>query len=115
MEYTTSTYNWKILSIDKASAHMVVEYSTDTESHSLNIPTPKRTVDLSEWVHKFAPHSRWEVRDEFDFETLDPNASGTNNTGIVEESRPNVVGNWGEEYLRALVYQVLEELKDEEL
>ena len=110
-------YTWKIESVDDATRTMVVKYTLDGEDTLLNVPKPAVTDDLAEHVVKFAPIHAWRKALEDDFEIT----VGTEGTASFEPVTPTpapapetaaVIGNVNEEYLRALIFQVLEELNE---
>jgi hypothetical protein len=118
MEYTTSTYTWKIISIDAVNNHMIVEYTTDSVVDKFNLPVPSKEDDIAAHIDKFAPKHKWLQRDSVDH--ISEGMSGTSEL-IVPESDPGpsdtvqFMGTFHEEYIRALVYQVIEETKTESL
>ncbi len=114
-------YTWKIMSVDAPNNSMIVEYAHDTLVTSLNIPIPAAGSELPAWVDLYAPVEQWRATQAAP--TIDPVAIGTEGTGTFEmvptvpeaqpaSETPNVAGSVNEEYLRALIYQVLEEIKD---
>jgi hypothetical protein len=119
MEYTTSTYTWKIISVDTLNHHMVVEYSTDSVVDKLNLPIPAKEEDIAAYIDRFAPKKRWEQKDPVNFDHVSENMSGTLNLNVSEQSgqseNSQFTGSFHEEYIRALIYQVLEEINDESL
>lgn len=102
---------WRILSKDDATRSMVVEYAGST-SAVLNIPQPTTDHDINEWVSKYAPAPVLQARE---FHPVEVGHSGsfehdTDATATSEQA--NVVGSWNEEYVRALIYSVLEEVRE---
>jgi hypothetical protein len=53
---------------------------------------------------------------QLEYDHVEEGSSGVSTLHPKKEAEvtesPNVVGDWGEEYLRAMIYQVLEEIKD---
>ena len=98
---------WTVLSIDQSSGHMVVEYVSPDGTVSLNIPLPKVNADVNAHLSMYAPVP-------VNVELFAPIEVGS--TGKVEilspPETPNVAGNLNEEYMRAMIYQVLEEIKE---
>lgn len=108
-------HTWKIISIDATLNSMITEYAFGEHVLQLNIPMPEGGTTTAEWVSKFAPtkllHTQGcivEVGDCGEVEIL---------VEPVEEpvEVPNTSGSWGEEYLRAMIYQVMEEIRDDEV
>ncbi len=103
---------WRILSKDDATRTMVVEYSGAVQS-MLNIPQPMADQDVNEWVSKYAPTPVLTANTyqdiavgqtgEFEHEVSTPDSGS---------EQANVVGSWNEEYIRALIYSVLEEVRE---
>lgn len=110
-----TTYTWKIESVDATTNTMLVEFTNDGVVQLLNLHTPPEGTELGAWVDSFAPREQWQqVRT-----TVTAGATGT--APIIKEvapaptpsEAPVVVGNWNEEYLRALIYSVLEEVREQ--
>ena len=120
MAYTTSTYTWKVISIDASTNHMLVEYSTDSTADKLNLPIPAIGEDIAAHIDKFAPKNKWVDTSTI---TTDHVSTGTNGTSILTEPEPDpgpsdtvqFMGTYHEEYIRALIYQIIEETKTESL
>lgn len=111
-------FSWKIASVDKDSGHMVVEYTHEDRTKSLNIPIPPVSEDPEEWVSMYAPVVEWS-RTAADLHDLKEGVEGSGEfasagEGSASES-PNVAGSWNEEYLRAMIYQVMEEIRESEV
>jgi hypothetical protein len=108
-----TTYTWEIESTDADQGTMVIMYTHAEKQTRLNLPVPDASVDVAEWVDKFAPRSQWETR------SIDHIVVGAAGEKAVEipavpapaAVTPNVSGSVNEEYLRALIFQVLEEIK----
>jgi len=119
MEYTTSTYTWKIISVDALNHHMVVEYSTDSIVDKLNLPIPAKEVDIAVHIDKFAPKQRWEQRDSTATDHVSVGTTGISSLTVSEQpgqtETAQLVGTFQEEYIRALIYQVIEEIKTESI
>ena len=107
-----STYTWKVESVDSSTGHMIVVYTNGETSTSLNLPLPPAGHDVPAWVDAFAPRSHWTPR-------LTEVQVGTGGEALIvppsahDEDLPNLVGSWQEEYLRALIYTVLEEIREQ--
>lgn len=112
-------FTWKIASVDQASGHMVVDYTLEGDTQSLNVPIPPATEDRDKWVAMYAPSLHWS-RKGADLHAID---AGVEGSGQFEDAAaqssgsetPNVVGSWNEEYLRAMIYQVMEEIRESEV
>lgn len=102
-----STYTWEIESVDRAAGCMVVRYTHDSTTVRLNAPLPPVDEDLARWVVGFAP--TWGYTREL--ADVAPGATGEAEVTALPEA-PNVVGSWSDEYLRAMIYQVLEEIRE---
>lgn len=111
-------FTWKIASVDTTMAHMVVDYAYDNEIHSLNIPIPPATEDREDWIKMYAPVQQWS-RTASDLHTFEVGNEGSGEFELIEiqstGEQPNVLGNWNEEYLRAMIYQVMEEIRESEV
>jgi hypothetical protein len=110
-----TTYAWKIDSTNAELNTMQVTYTFETKVTPLNLPIPALGVDVSAWIDKFAPRSMWEVL------PTDAIVVGAEGLGVVQlpepepaptPEPPNVSGSVNEEYLRALIFQVLQEVQD---
>jgi hypothetical protein len=105
---------WKIVSKDEQTHSMVVEYSGDF-NQLLNIPIPPADKQLDEWVRMYVPQHVVTPQ-----ETHPDVVVGAAGSFAVEPQAPadtlteqaNVVGSWNEEYIRALIYTVLEEIRE---
>lgn len=107
-------YQWKILDADKQHNSLVVEYTAGANSMKLNLPYPKSgTID--EHVSQYVPS---ELFDNFANENINISVGDSGvgfHIGNIEvPEAPNVLGNWNEEYLRAVIYQVLTEIRETE-
>lgn len=103
-------YSWKIESIDEATHSMVVEYATDAHITTLNIPMATVDEDLNEHIVKYAP----QYREAKTVSVPEVGAAGNfeiDNSPEASE-QANIVGSWNEEYIRALIYTVLEEIRE---
>ena len=101
--------SWKIVSKDDNTHSMIVQYGEDSD-HLLNIQQPPRGTTIGSWVSAHAPREL--VQSDDDFEQV-----WVGEEGVLEDPSPmsesaNVVGNWNEEYLRAMIYQILEEMRE---
>ena len=103
-------YTWKIESVDADAGTMVVEFTNQDKVSLLNLPAPDVGADLSEWVDKFAPRQQWApkavdqitvgmIGDEFIVTPPD----------LTPPAAPSPFIPQNEEYLRALIRQVLAE------
>ena len=108
-------FKWAIEAKDDTTRTMVVSYSLADNSgmQKFNIPQPPAGSNIDEHIASYAPFKSWVTPP-----TFEQVESGTTGVGtilppvVVEPSAPpNVAGNWNEEYLRAMIYQVLEEIK----
>jgi len=122
-------YSWKIESTDPVSNTMVVEYTYSTyQAIRVNIPMPGTTLDeadLAAWVARYVPVHIWvaaeaAVSGSVPSSTVAVGATGTATYAASEATATTAapatsgasttVGSWNEEYLRALIYQVIEEI-----
>lgn len=110
-----TTYTWTVQSVDAAAGTMIVSYKpTDGEALHLNLPQPPLGTSVSDHVALFAPTHQWAAILN-QFEPVEPGHTGTNVHELVSSDpseAPNTTGSWNEEYLRAMIYQVLEEIKE---
>lgn len=109
-------YTYTILSVDNPSKTMVVRFETDGRSPvDLNINIPVEGSNINEHIEKYSPIQMW-------LSLAVPSAAVSEGyTGIgtyvqpepTPEPDPQSVtsGSINEEYLRALIFQVLEEIK----
>ena len=110
-------FSYTVQSIDKATGTMVVEYEHNGRKSALNIPIPAADADVASQIALYAPVAEWNRQDHelANFEV------GHTGTGLFAEGElptgevPNTMGNWNEEYLRAMIYQVLEEVRESEV
>lgn len=107
-----STVNWKIISTDPTNATMVVEYNG---AQQLNIPMPQLHEDVDAWVQRYAPLSV--AQTDVVFHDLQAGHEGSfeaqESVATVSSEATNTVGSWQEEYIRALIYTVLEEIREQ--
>lgn len=111
-----TTYNWKIEAVDTSRGTMLVEFTHDDVVTMMNLSTPPEGVELAEWVDKFAPRHQWAQA------TPASVVVGATGQAVVElpvaetpapsEAPQQSLGNVNEEYLRALIFQVLEEIQE---
>lgn len=110
-----STYAWKVISTDEDQGTMVVEYTHGAKVEMLNLPLPLADETIDVVVDRYAPRASWETR------VFAQVQAGDEGTGVAAvevpapaqaSQTPNTVGSFNEEYIRALIYQVLEEIKD---
>ena len=59
MNYTTTSYNWTVMSVNTESHSMVVGYEALGTTSTFNIPQLLAGNTLSEWVDRFSPRSLW--------------------------------------------------------
>lgn len=105
-------YTWRIESKNDNSRTMIVEYTYENRSTRLNIPQPTTSVDVHQWINRFAPVAEWEQPVQ-EFAQIEAGAAGVGQFGAdVDSETPNLIGSWNEEYLRAMIYQVLEEMRE---
>jgi hypothetical protein len=111
-----NTFNWKIMHVDSATHSMVVKYSREdgTAELELNLPIPPASVDIDEWVQKFLPAH---MAQPLDFHAVEVGREGSFtcqpiDPAVASSESANVVGSWNEEYVRALIYTVLEEIRE---
>lgn len=104
--------NWQIISTDEQTNSMVVNYSGDF-NQVINMSIPPADQDLGEWIQMHIPKM------PAPSQQLNPaavaGATGTfaiNPDEAPQTQQPNIVGSWNEEYLRALIYTVLEEIRE---
>lgn len=110
-----STYAWKIDLVNTESNTMEVSYTKDEKKTTLNLPIPPLGENVSEWIDRFAPRSRWATM------PTDAIIVGSEGLGVIELDEPAPApspapapapsSSLNEEYLRALIYQVLEEIR----
>lgn len=106
-------YTWTIVSTDASTNSMQIEYSYNGLNSTLNIPLPEVDADFDEHVKRYAPIAQWRALASSTAGLYAPGATGTHEFELAAPapSEPtNINGNWDEEYLRALIYQVIEEI-----
>ncbi len=114
-------FTWKIESVDDIAGTMVVTYvNEDGISNSYNMARPLADQDVKEWIERHAPVTNWiRAKQQGGFAPLVIGDTGDGTVAPQAVSAPpetpKVLGDWGEEYLRALIYQVLEEIKENEI
>jgi len=112
----SSTSTWAVESIDRISGSMVVKYTVEDVETFLNIPVPPASQDAAEWVSKYAPkpalaESTSHLQVGLSGAVVQPVEPETPAAPPANQP-PNVVGSVNEEYLRALIYTVLEEIRE---
>lgn len=112
----SATSTWAIESIDRVSGSMVVKYTVEEVETFLNIPVPPASQDTAEWVSKYSPkaqlaESTSHVQAGLAGAVIQPAEPAAAPTPPPNQ-QPNVVGSVNEEYLRALIYTVLEEIRE---
>ncbi len=107
-----NAYTWAILSKDTNTASMVVEFDHNGDKTALNLPLPPVGAVLEQWITGFAPPRK------LDFDDVQVGTTGVvmslpdETFSSTSEDMPNLNGNWNEEYIRALIYQVMEEIRE---
>ncbi len=113
-----NAFTWKIESVDQASGHMVVAYTHNSSTQSLNIPIPPASEDRDAWIGQYAPSLAWS-RQAKELHAIEAGVEGTGTFEPVDEEvaseAANMMGSWNEEYLRAMIYQVMEEIRESEV
>jgi len=109
-------FTWKIVEVDAGQGAMLVEYTHEGARTTLNLPMPPFGENLGVWVKAYAPVADWD-RAETAFADVQPGMHGDDVIDDVDPAEPlsdnaNVIGSWNEEYLRAIVYSVLEEMRE---
>lgn len=59
MNYTTTSYNWTVMSVNTETRSMVVSYEALGTTSTFNIPQLLAGNTLSEWVDRYSPRSLW--------------------------------------------------------
>lgn len=116
-------YTWKIETVDATTNSMVVAYELSGVTTRLNLPIPTADEDIGAWVHKFAPHAEWKkATNAVQTASVQEGQEGTGvfdpaeaEPATVQSEPPSVFGNLNEEYIRALIYQVLEEIRESQV
>lgn len=110
-------FTWKIASVDQETGHMIVDYSHEGDVQSLNIPIPAATEDRDAWITMYAPSLHWSRKSNelHDVEVGVEGSGQFEHEAAQPSDQPNVLGNWNEEYLRAMIYQVMEEIRESEV
>jgi hypothetical protein len=107
-----STYTWKIESVNIDTGAVEVAYDFEGLESRLNLPMPDEGADIAAWVDLYAPRTMWTAKAV----TVEVGTTGTGEAELPEAATrsesPNTVGSWQEEYLRALIYTVLEEVRE---
>jgi hypothetical protein len=108
-------YSYAIESVDAVQKTMVVKYmSTGLETTMLNISIPAVGADLDAHIRKYAPVQKWIAAGVTPMEvTAGYEGTGTYTPPATPTPAPNPVIHTTvqEEYIRALIFQVLEEIK----
>lgn len=103
-------YAWAIESTDPITHTMVVAYTVAGKTTHLNLPLPSEGEDLSSWIDVHAPRAEWTRGNSM---SVQVGTSGEGNIeGEIESDVPNIMGSWNEEYLRAMIYTILEEIRE---
>jgi len=107
-------YTWKVLSTDAVNGTMLVSYTASESTHTFNMRMPPAGVDPAEYINAAAPSHLFREQEYAEVQ------AGMSGSGVVlppEEppsETPKVNGSWNEEYLRAMIYQVMEEIREAE-
>lgn len=109
-------FKWAVEFKDDRTGTMVVSYTLADGSnmHRYNIPQPPAGSNVDDHITLYAPLTAW-VATSASFEPIETGSVGAGTIHPVSDEdseSPNITGNWGEEYLRAMIYQVLEEIKE---
>lgn len=110
-------YTWEVESTDTLGGTMVVKYKHGDSELRYNIPIPLKSGDLQEQIHSFAPVGEW-LKNPADLHDVQVGHVGSGTFNVDQEmpsEQPNVAGSWNEEYLRAMIYQVMEEMRESEV
>jgi len=114
-------YTWQIENVDPSTGTMVVIYEHEGVQARYNIHIPPTDVDVGQWVDNYAPKAAWELmKNPINTDHVKIGQSGTNAWEPPKEEpalseTPNINGAWNEEYLRAMIYSVLEEIKESQV
>lgn len=110
-----STYTWVIDSKDSVTRTMTVSYTFNGVTDTLNLPIPPASALLNQWIEQYAPVSKWAADELMD---VTVGHLGQAEIPVVQQvdphvtpETPNTVGNITEEYIRAIVYSVLDEIQ----
>ena len=105
-------FTWTIESVDLDSKTMIVAYEHAGSVTRLNIHVPPADADVNAWIEQYAPLYEWK-RAQVSLADVQPGMTGqgTHVETTIDEN-PNISGSWSEEYLRAMIYQVLEEVRE---
>jgi hypothetical protein len=105
-----NSYTWIVESV--TAGQMVVQYTHNETTLSLNLPVPPADAELSAWIDMYAPRAEWARVDAL---SVTPGMSGTGALAATMPTSevPRVSGSWNEEYLRALIYTIMEEIQDQ--
>lgn len=104
-------FSWEIRSIDDGTKTMLVNYKPEQgEELMLNLSVPEKGTDINEYIAKYAPQNTWAIKE---YESVQVGQRGSVSAQEISVS-PRVAGNFNEQFLRAMIYQVLEEIKDSE-
>lgn len=109
-------FTWKVESVNTEAATMVVEYKQDDKTSMLNIPMVPTGVEPNDHVALYVPFKPEKNLDEFvqlevGYEgTVVPQAMEPESEEAAQATKVN--GGWNEEYIRALIYQVLDEREE---
>ena len=109
-------YTWTIESTDSATGTMIVAYNYAGNITRYNVCIPNKDADLDAWIDQHAPRGEWGRLTNDETMQVWVGASGAGSVEeLQEEEVPNMVGTWNEEYLRAMIYSVLEEIRETEV
>jgi hypothetical protein len=105
-------YTYAIQSVDTVQKTMVVGYqSPGLEPVQLNIGIPAAGVNLDAYLQKHAPTSKWTASSVVLMEITAGYAGTATYTAPAPAPAPTTPSTVNEEYIRALIFQVLEEIK----
>lgn len=104
--------NWTVESVDQAAATMVVKYNNGSSDVRLNIPMPITDADVNAHIASYAPVHQWKAAAAGVAPVSVGHAGVITEAAVAENETPQVNGSWNEEYIRALIYQVMEEINE---
>lgn len=108
---------WTVTAVDTTAGTMVVKYECEQlPAIEYNLQFPPGDTALEEWVKKFAPTGAWERLVSPPAEPVAVTVGTTGQTVISSQlaapAASNSAYNVSEEYLRALIFQVLDEIQN---
>jgi hypothetical protein len=91
---------------------MIVEYKSEgLESHQFNMSIPSEGTNVDEYIQKYAPIQRWVVQTAPLATVAEGHEGVATYVASVAPVPPPVGSAVNEEYIRAMIFQVLEEIK----